>query len=563
MAKAEAPRFTKTAQLPAATLPEAGVWDDAYDNVRRRPALLPNRAALALLLLLASLHSAIFALWLPPWGLIDEAQHVHYIQHIAEQQAFPIAGESYLSDAIVASLFATRRWETFHWPTPTGQDARSLGLEGHSYEAYQPPLYYLLMAPLYLALPSDILAKVYGLRMAAVALSLVTVWAVYRVATLLLPHYPNLPFFAGLLLVALPERTLAISRVNNDVLLEALAALCMVLLVQSAVSGPTAQRGALVGLLIGLGGWAKLPMVLLAVPVALLVWTQRRQPGWGRFGAWALGVAGPLVALMAIRNLWLYGDLTGFAAFDRLHRLAPVERSLAGLGSALVSLHNHLWLVWWKGSEAGGNWAVWSFYGLMALATAAAWGRLLAGLVRRARQGGWRSADRVAVIFFATVLLYGAAVFWSYLRGMVPVIQGRLLLPAIVSWVILLAWGLWGYRHGPRLLLGVIGLLAVTALFSLFGNLAPYYYYWSGVITGELPTPAGQGFGQLAVTLYRRALLDKPPGLGPWLVVLPILYLITLAGALAVALAAVLPVRRPNLARLHLQPAAERARKQP
>lgn len=64
------------------------------------------RGGLALLLLLAFLHGSLYALFLPPWGLIDEAQHLHYIQYIAEKQAMPVAGELYLSDEIVNSLFA-------------------------------------------------------------------------------------------------------------------------------------------------------------------------------------------------------------------------------------------------------------------------------------------------------------------------------------------------------------------------------------------------------------------------------------------------------------------------
>ena len=86
---------------------------NGLETVGRRSITLSARAALALLLLLAFLHGALYALFLPPWGLIDEAQHLHYIQYIAEQQSLPVAGELYLSDEIVASLFATQRWQTF------------------------------------------------------------------------------------------------------------------------------------------------------------------------------------------------------------------------------------------------------------------------------------------------------------------------------------------------------------------------------------------------------------------------------------------------------------------
>ena len=54
------------------------------ETVERRAIVLSTRTALAYLLLLAFLHGALYALFLPPWGLIDEAQHLHYIQYIAE-----------------------------------------------------------------------------------------------------------------------------------------------------------------------------------------------------------------------------------------------------------------------------------------------------------------------------------------------------------------------------------------------------------------------------------------------------------------------------------------------
>jgi 4-amino-4-deoxy-L-arabinose transferase-like glycosyltransferase len=237
-----------------------------------------------------------------------------------------------------------------------------MGLEGHSYEAYQPPLYYLLMAPLYLALPQDILVKVYSLRVGMVILSLITVWALYRAAGLILPKCPRFPFWAGLLLVAIPERAIATSRLNNDGLLEVMAALFILVLTHAEIAGLTTLRSLLLGLLLGLGVWVKLSAGLLVVPLLIFLWLHRHDHGWKRQAGWVMVGAVPLGIALAARNLWLYGDLTGFAAFDQLHRLTPVDGSLAGFVYALVSLLNHFWLVWWKGSDVGGNWLLTVFY---------------------------------------------------------------------------------------------------------------------------------------------------------------------------------------------------------
>jgi hypothetical protein len=548
--------YLQEAQLPTARV----------ERAERQPSVLPARVALPLLMLLAFFHGALYAAFLPPWGLIDEAQHLHYIQYIAEQQALPVAGEVYLSDEIVASLFATRRWETFHWTPPTAADPQAMGLEGHSYEAYQPPLFYLLMAPVYLVLPDAMLVKVYALRGVVVLLSLVTVWATYRTAQTLLPRVPAFPFWAGLLLVAIPERAMATSRINNDVLLEVVAALFMLALTRGLVAGLTTRRSVLLGLLLGLAVWVKISAGVLAVPLLMLFWLRQhdasmRDAAMPRHFAWAAIAAAPFAITLALRNLWLYGDLTGFGSFDQLHRLAPTDVSLAGIMQSLISVPNHFWLVWWKGADAGQNGLLTLFYALMFVVVVVAWARLGLAFWQQ-----WQAMDRPAffrdveapgaaalaakgtgighdttsgrapvdLVYAVTVLLYALAVVSSYYEGMVPVIQGRFMLPAVVPFVLLLVWGLWLMRHGAAILLAVVIVLWGMGLLSLFGNLIPYYYYWSGVLTGVMPSISESSMGELLALVYQRVMFDKPAFLSPLLLILPVCYGAMLLAALFV-----------------------------
>ena len=514
-------------------LQEAQLSAAHVETMERRSSVLSGRVALALLMVLAFLHGALYAAFLPPWGLIDEAQHLHYIQYIAEEQMLPVAGDLYLSEEIVASLFATRRWETFQWTPPPVADPLEMGLEGHSYEAYQPPLFYLLMTPAYLALPDDMLIKVYGLRAVVVLLSLVTVWATYRTAQILLPQYPRLSFWAGLILVAIPERAFATSRINNDVLLEVVAALLMLTLTHALVDGVTRRRALLLGLLLGLSVWVKISAGVLGVPILLLLWLQRRQGAMWRQLGWVAVAGAPFGLALALRNLFTYGDLTGFGAFDQLHRLTPPDTTLNGIWLTLASLPNHFWLVWWKGSEIGSNALITCFYGLMGVVLALAWGRLYFDLGRQ-RLG--RTRAMAALIYGATVLINALALLSSYYEGMVPVLQGRFMLPAMVPFVILLAWGLWQTGWGERLLLATVLLLWGMGLFSLFGNLVPYYYYWSEVVLGTMPPPSTAGVGELLTMVYQRTLQDKPAFIAPLLWLLPLGYAVALFTTLIAAL---------------------------
>ena len=67
---------------------------------------------LPVLLGLALIRGGLYASALPPWGLIDEEQHVDYIHTWLTYGAPPRLGEAYLSHAIAVSVFETRRWET-------------------------------------------------------------------------------------------------------------------------------------------------------------------------------------------------------------------------------------------------------------------------------------------------------------------------------------------------------------------------------------------------------------------------------------------------------------------
>jgi hypothetical protein len=262
-------------------------------------------------------------------------------------------------------------------------------------------------------------------------------------------------------------------------------------------------------------------------------------------------VAAPLGLALAIRNLWLYGDLTGFGAFDQLHRLESVDTSLTGFVRTVISLPNHFWLVWWKGSDVGQNGLLMLFYTVMAIVVIAAWARLFSELWHQQRgekQATYMHEQRnAALIYGVAVITYAVAVLNSYYEGMVPVIQGRFMLPVMVPFVLLLVWGLWHFVLGEQILLGVVVLLWVMGLLFLFGNMIPYFYYWSGVLEGTMPPPAGVSAIELLTMVYQRTLFDKPPLLAPLLVVLPLCYGLMLLLVFTVTLRAVIRSRHWRL----------------
>ena len=300
---------------------------------------------------LALLHGVQYAALMPPWGLIDEAQHVDYIWHIAERGEFPTAGTTRLAPPVIDSLFATGHWFVFHWTTPASTALADLGAVGYSYEAYHPPLYYLLMAPVYLGSPGSILDRLFVLRAAALALSLVTVWLFFRLSALVSGSV-LFALLAGLIFIMLPERTAYVSRVNNDVLAELLGTAICLVAAQGILLSLSRGRAVGLGLLLALGVWTKLSVSFWLGPLAVLVfWLYPRADG----RRWLLPLLLGSTALGALlaRNWFIYHDLTGFSAFHQLYPIAAPPLGPSTLMSGLEDLFCHFWFIWWKGSEAG------------------------------------------------------------------------------------------------------------------------------------------------------------------------------------------------------------------
>lgn len=100
------------------------------------------RALCMLAFFLAAAGSLRLALREPVWAPRNELAHYDYIARIAAG-SLPHAG-----DRISSDTFRMTMESGFRWKTPAGFDGtrESMGIEGRSYEAQQPPLYYAALA---------------------------------------------------------------------------------------------------------------------------------------------------------------------------------------------------------------------------------------------------------------------------------------------------------------------------------------------------------------------------------------------------------------------------------
>jgi hypothetical protein len=253
----------------------------------------------------------LFAVLTPAWQAPDEPAHFNYVRQLATGGGLPVLDPGDYCQPCIEDLLR----QGF----PPGA-----ALEALDYEAHQPPLYYLLAVPVYLASGGALLA----LRLFSAALGAGLIWLSGRVAFAVLapdePDRPLTPRAAGLALASaafaglLPQHVALLASVNNDGLAELLLAGLLLVLVpclRAPAGEDTARRLGLASLLLGLAFWTKATAYLGAGLIVLAV-LLRREPGGvmpsgGLLRRLALGLGPALLIGLPwwLRNAALYGAL--------------------------------------------------------------------------------------------------------------------------------------------------------------------------------------------------------------------------------------------------------------
>jgi hypothetical protein len=289
--------------------------------------------------------------------------------------------------------------------------------------------------------------------------------------------------------------------------------------------GLTRKKALLLGLLLALGVWTKLSMAFWIAPLIVAAVLARRQTGirtaiyTGVLYLLALGA-------LLVRNWISYQDVTGYDTFHDLYPITPPLASPGDIVTALQDLFRHFWFIWWKGSEVQSNFVVELFYAVFALMAAISLFALVKLILAAIRGGKIDVRGQTVLFYLSAVGVYGFATLGSFWRGMVPVLQGRFLAPAMVACVLTFAYGLWLHRHGVWMLRLTAALLFAADALVLWGNLLPYHYYWS-------PAAGLSAVDRSAVDTAQRffanLVADKPPLLATLLPMLCVAYLAVLA----------------------------------
>ncbi len=363
----------------------------------------------------------LFAWQTPPWQAPDEPAHYNYVRHLAEGRGLPELKLGDWDAAYLDFLKANR--------FPAGADISPI-----RYEFHQPPLYYLLLTPVYLAAGGSLLV----LRLTSLAIGAAAVVGVYLAARRLCPAEAGVALGAAGVAAALPQNLAVLGSVNNDALAEAVASALLVWGLVGLTGRRTAGWALAGGLLAGIGLLTKTtvyPLVALAVLLPLAPEPKAGGPARLRIFALMAGVALLVGGWWFIRNAAVYGglDIFGLGRHDQVVvgqlRTGPLSPRLA-LEWSLTAFRSFWLQLGWMGVPAE-DWV----YGLLGAVTFLS----LGGLVLLARDSGFpRPAPTLVWLGLAAALV--VAQFAAYnLQFYQP--QGRYLFPAMTVWAVGLAAG--------------------------------------------------------------------------------------------------------------------------
>jgi 4-amino-4-deoxy-L-arabinose transferase-like glycosyltransferase len=403
-----------------------------------------SRSALTLVLLAVVVAAyvvigSLYAALTPTWQVPDEPAHYNYIRSLAEGRGFPILEPRDYDQEYL------RRLTSEGFPP-------ELSVEPLEYEDHQPPLYYLLATPIYLAfagalLPLRLLSVVFGAAILIVA---------FGAIQSIFPKRPRLGLMTAAFIAFIPQHVAMTAGVNNDALAElvvggTLWALLVYLDESEAQPWP-------IGLLLGTALLTKTTayvVVGVAAGAIFLRWRREAKTlGWAvQQLAWMLIPAMLLSAPWFVRNGMTYGwgDPLGLARHNAVVEAQPRSSEwLAmygwwGLLSRLARTTFH---------------SFWGQFGWMAVPLPSRIYRILlllsillaAGfaiwLVRRFRassanppshQSGSRTPSHCLLLALSTGLTFSAFVWYNvtFVQH-----QGRYLFPALIPLATAAALGL-------------------------------------------------------------------------------------------------------------------------
>lgn len=343
----------------------------AVDRVERRFLLV--------LLLLFLAKGVVITYVHQPFSGHDEVAHYAYLQMMAEHGRIPKLPDlvdwraaysesgTYTHDRIPAEFWQYCRRATIDWspgcedPKFANQAIYAMSLAGKFfptgwiYTANHPPLYYLVMTPLYLLVDNlTIQSQLTAFRLAALPFGLVTVVFAWLTARTLFPRERFLALMVPAFVAFQPQIAYESAMLNNDILAIAFTSAVIYLIVRGLKTGFPIGTVALIGLGYGLAVLSKNTSLTTGAIIAfamILGIGVRKWREWIAKGAIAATIAGLLIWPWYLYLWRTYGDFTGLARIRELQYWNYDGSARPTIWAQLKSQR----FAWWRWRETWGE----------------------------------------------------------------------------------------------------------------------------------------------------------------------------------------------------------------
>lgn len=381
--------------------------------------------------------------------------------------------------------------EPAHWAfvkdLATGRGLPAFTSGESTYEAHQPPLYYLSAIWTYWVAGERgvILARLWSALIGG--LTLLVAW---RATRFLLGERFWTRLAAVGALAFIPGRLFIVSSVSNDALFELCAATVLWLALRGVTEGIATKEAGLLGLCLGLGLLTKTSCIVLmpVVALALVLEPSWRRVGWKHLltnaavvGALVVGIWGWWVA----RNMMLYGEPLALNVFQSIFlkdRATPeffLNRGISWSGYWMLVAYQ-TWLSLWGVFGQATVYMPRLFYCMGAMLA----GLAAVGLIARAARsrGADAAGDGLTRLRWALAILLLLFVLATFLRfnTVFYQAQARYLLGASVVLVSLLASGICGLARNeerPWLSLALIVTMAAMSAWAIVAHVTGGYSF--------------------------------------------------------------------------------------
>lgn len=301
-----------------------------------RNAPFEERFLLILLVIFAA-KGVIFTFAFPAFSGHDEVAHYSYMKVLMEEGRLPVipdpvayseayeANEEPEFDQIPDYFERYQQFITPDWWSDTTRVVRTVTYLGEYlpagwiYTANHPPLYYLLMAPVWeLTESQSAETQLHTFRLAAIPFGMLTVLFAFLTVRRLFPRESFLAVTVPTLVAFQPQIAYEAAMLNNDILAIATTSACLYLVVVGLQNRFTVGLCAWLGLALGLAVLTKTTAVII-MPVIAIAMVLRL--GWKNIVEWlpkgglVLGITAIMAAPWYLYMLRTYGNIS---ALDRI-----------------------------------------------------------------------------------------------------------------------------------------------------------------------------------------------------------------------------------------------------